>query len=69
MAHLHKELNYTTSRIALRRMFIFAIIWLTIGFMSSEPASDWRNSFDQKYARKVYGALEEGVNEGGGDDD
>jgi hypothetical protein len=68
MAHIHHELNYITSRIAVRRVFIFAIIWLAIGITSIEPASDWRNSFDQKYSRKVNGALQEGASEGGDDD-
>lgn len=65
MATLHHELNFTTSNIALRRMLLFAAAWIAILLTSSEPAQDWRDEFDLKYQRKIYGALEEGASEGG----
>lgn len=68
MGTLHHELNYTTSRIALKRMAIFTLIWLGLILTNEEHAEDWSGHFDTKYTRKVYGGLEDGASEGGDDD-
>lgn len=68
MGTLHHELNYVTSRIAMKRMLIFSVVWIALILSNSEPSDDWRDEFDTKYMRKVYGSLEDGAVEGGEDD-
>lgn len=52
----------------MKRMLIFSVVWIALILSSSEPSDDWRDEFDTKYMRKVYGSLEDGAVEGGEDD-
>lgn len=69
MCELHHELNYQTSRIALKRMLLFAGVVVLVALQVEEKNLDWSDKIDVKYQLKTYGALEEGASEGGADED
>ena len=65
MAFLHRELNYISSKIMLKRfLFISAIIFGYSNWVMEEEVRDWKDKFDLKFNNKVYGNLDDSSGEG-----
>ena len=65
MAHLHKELNWLSSRLTLQRVVLVSA--LIIGYMTfvmEEEQRDWKDKFDLKFNSKAYGNLDDSSGEG-----